>query len=80
MEEYSGQKPVWIKTVQCAPYTLIFNNPSETHDVEYDIIDKTGKHVGILRNSQGLFLFYYFFFIYICKYAFCIQYLFILFN
>lgn len=57
-KEYSGQAPVWIKTVKCTPYTIIFNKPSETHDDEYDIIDKNGKHVGILRNSQGLFLFF----------------------
>ena len=68
-DEYTGQKPVWIKTVKCTPYTIIFNNPSEIQDDEYAIIDKKGKHVGILKNSKGSF-FYFIFFIYlICNYA-----------
>jgi hypothetical protein len=54
-KEYSGQDPIWIKTVNCTPYAIIFN-PSEAinQDVEYQIINKKGKQVGILRNTQGL--------------------------
>lgn len=63
LKEYSGQDAVWIKTVNCTPYTIIFDIPSDANEKEYKIINAKGKHVGTLKNSQGSNDFLFFFFV-----------------
>lgn len=63
IKAYSGQDSAWIKTVNCAPYTIIFNVQSEANDVEYKIINKNGKDVGTLKKIQGSFLSYFLFYL-----------------
>jgi hypothetical protein len=55
IKEYSGKDSAWIKTISCAPYTIIFNVQTEANDVEYKIINMNGKNVGTLKKFQGSF-------------------------
>jgi hypothetical protein len=57
VDAYSEKDPIWIKTINCTSYTIIFD--SDVNDNEYQITDKKGTRVGTLRNLQG-FLFNFF--------------------
>lgn len=54
VKAYGKTDTDWIRTINCTSYTIIFEIPSEASDVEYEIRNKKGKPVGILRNSKGL--------------------------
>lgn len=56
MKEQTQPDPTWVKTINCTPYKIIFE--TDENDDEYDIYNKKGKRVGVLRNFKGFFQFF----------------------